>query len=96
MNEAPHEFLFWRTDYNKVVRFGKWKMIVNTRDELLMLYDLESDKQEQYNLADQHSEIVKLLSAKLMEWEKELISPSWPGVMEYEQEIDGERMRFAL
>jgi arylsulfatase A-like enzyme len=94
--DMPHEFLFWRTDYNKVVRHGKWKLILNTRDGFEMLYDLENDKHEQNNLVNDHPEMAKFLKIKLQEWEKELIPPSWPGVMEYEEEIEGIKMRFAL
>lgn len=92
----PHEFLFWRTDFNKVVRHDNWKLIINTRDKLQMLYNLGKDKEEQVNLVDQNPEIVKFLLDKLSEWEQGLIPPAWPGVMEYEQEVDGVRFRYAL
>jgi len=94
--QPPHEYLFWRVDFNKSVRYEKWKMIINTRDEVLMLYDLVTDKQEKYNLEDEHPDIVKHLLAKIEEWEGEMKPPAWPGVMEYEQEIDGVKMRFAF
>lgn len=94
--QPPHEYLFWRTDFNKTVRNGKWKLIVNTRDDLLILYDLEADKQEKYDLKTKHPEIAEHLLTKLTEWESELKPPSWPGVMEYEEEIDGVKMRFAF
>ena len=63
---------------------------------MLMLYYLETDKQENYNLNDKYPKIVEHLLSKIAEWEKEMISPSWPGVMEYEEEIDGVKMRFAF
>jgi arylsulfatase A-like enzyme len=94
--QPPHEYLFWRTDFNKTVRNGRWKLIVNTRDNLLMLYDLEADKQENYNLKDKYPEIVKQLLDRLAAWESEMKPPLWPGVMEYEQEIDGVKMRWAF
>lgn len=94
--QPPHEYLFWRTDFNKTVRNGRWKLIVNTRDNFLMLYDLEADKQEKYDLKGKHPEIVENLLTKLAEWEGELKPPLWPGVMEYEEEIDGVKMRFAF
>jgi arylsulfatase A-like enzyme len=94
--QVPHEYLFWKTDFNKSVRNGKWKLMVNSRDNLLILYDLEADKQENYNLEATHSEEVEHLLAKLAEWEQELKPPLWPGVMEYEEEFDGVKMRFAF
>ncbi len=92
----PHEYLFWRTDFNKTVRNGRWKLIVNTRDNLLMLYDLENDKQERYDMKDKYPAIVEQLLTKLADWESGLKPPLWPGVMEYEEEIDGVKMRFAF
>jgi arylsulfatase A-like enzyme len=92
----PHEYLFWRTDFNKSVRNGRWKLIVNTRDDRLLLYDLEADKQENHNLKNDHPETADRLMGKLASWESELIPPLWPGVMEYEEEIDGVKMRFAF
>jgi arylsulfatase A-like enzyme len=92
----PHEYLFWRTDFNKTVRHGEWKLIVNDRDGHLLLYNLETDKQEMFNLEEEHPEIVKQMLAKFTEWEKSMIPPAWPSVMEYEQEINGVKMRFAF
>ena len=96
VTQPPHEYLFWRTEFNKTVRYGKWKLIVNTRDDFLMLYDLEADKQEKFDLKAEHPEIVEYLLARLSKWESELKPPSWPGVMEYEEEINGVKMRFAF
>jgi arylsulfatase A-like enzyme len=95
-SQAPQEYLFWRTDFNKTVRNGQWKLIVNTRDDYLMLYDLESDKQEKHNLKNSHADIVNLLLDKLENWERDMIAPAWPAVMEYEEEINGVKMRFAF
>jgi arylsulfatase A-like enzyme len=94
--DLPHEYLFWKTDFNKSLRHGNWKLILDTREDQMALYDLEKDKQEQYNVKDAHPEVVEHLLAKLTEWESELLPPLWPGVMEYEEEIDGKMMRFAF
>ena len=94
--QPPHEYLFWRTDFNKTVRHGKWKLMVNTRDDFLMLYDLETDKQEKFDLGDKYPEVVEQMLAKYAEWERGLIPPAWPSVMEYEEKIDGVKMRFAF
>jgi arylsulfatase A-like enzyme len=94
--QAPHEYLFWRTGFNKTVRNGKWKLIVNSRDDFLMLYDMGSDRQEKYDLKHRHPDIVNHLLKKLTVWEEGMKLPAWPGVMEYEEEINGVKMRFAL
>ena len=92
----PHEYLFWRTGFNETIRHGKWKLLVNDRDGYVMLYDLESDKQEIYNLAEEHPEIIDRMMARFAGWEKDMVDPAWPSVMEYEQEIDGVKMRWAF
>ncbi len=48
------------------------------------------------DLKTEPPEIVKQLLFKLTEWKEKLMPPLWPGVMEYEEETDGIKMRFAL
>lgn len=93
---APHEYLYWKTDFSKSLRHGKWKLMLNSRDGFLLLYDLEADKQEIYDLQGTYPGEVELLLDQLAAWEQELIPPLWPGVMEYEEEFDGVKMRFAF
>jgi arylsulfatase A-like enzyme len=95
-NGSPHDYLFWRTGFSKALRNGNWKIVVNSRDDFLLLYDLAADKQEKYDLKAGQPEIVKQLLGRLAEWEDGLKPPLWPGVMEYEEEIDGVTMRFAF
>jgi arylsulfatase A-like enzyme len=94
--QAPHEYLFWRTGFNKTVRNGKWKLIVNTRDDFMLLYDLEYDRQEKHDVKSHHPDVVNHLLEKLAAWEGDMKVPAWPGVMEYEEEINGVKMRFAF
>jgi arylsulfatase A-like enzyme len=94
--QAPQSYLFWRTDFNKTVRNGQWKLMLNTRDDSLMLYDLESDRQEKHDMKSSYPDIIAHLLEKLAAWEKGMKAPAWPGVMEYEEEINGVKMRFAL
>jgi hypothetical protein len=42
-----------------------------------------------------HFSTVKL-GTRLAEWETGLMPPLWPAVMEYEEEIDGVKMRWAF
>jgi arylsulfatase A-like enzyme len=92
----PHKALFWRTDFNKSVRFENWKFIWNTRDEQVFLFDLEQDKAEKDNLARQHPDLVQKLINEIVQWEQELQDPAWPGVMEIHFEINGEETWWAI
>jgi arylsulfatase A-like enzyme len=92
----PHRALFWRSLYNKAVRRGEWKLIVDERSGRILLYNLEQDRRESTNLAPRYPEIVEQLLHELRSWEKTLRDPSWPRVMDVEFVIDGETYRFAI
>ncbi len=59
-----HDFLYWEfpeNDGQQAVRLGKWKGIRNNIDQgnlEIQLFDLESDIQEQHDVAENHPEIV--------------------------------------
>ena len=88
-DENPHEYLYWRTEYNKAIRSSKWKMIWNTRDEQLFLYDISAGNQEIYNQAEAYPDVVKELLEVYEKWENQMSEPLWPGVMEYRFEEHG-------
>jgi arylsulfatase A-like enzyme len=94
--ERPHDALFWRAGYNKAVRKGPWKLIIDEKAGRTLLYNLEADRTEQNNLAEEQPDIVRELKQVLSEWEKELMEPLWPRVMDYRFTIDGEEFMFAL
>jgi arylsulfatase A-like enzyme len=93
---SPHKALFWRTDFNKSLRYEHWKLIWNVRDEQVFLFDLDKDKAEKINLADEHEELVQKLKSEIMQWEQELEEPAWPGVMEIRFDINGEETWWAI
>lgn len=87
--QTSHEYLFWRTDYNKAIRSEEWKMIWNTRDEQVFLYDISENNFERKNVAGENSQVIGNLKKIYEEWEKEMKEPLWPGVMEIKFDIDG-------
>lgn len=92
----PHPALYWRAAYNKAVRSGTWKLIIDEQADRTILYDIESDKTEQHNLAEQYPSVVEELKSRLSTWERPLPGPLWPRVMDYRFEIDGQEFLFAL
>ena len=92
----PHEFLFWRAVYNKAVRQGPWKLILDEKAGRTLLYNMEEDKIERRNVASEHPEVVARLKEALVGWEKGLPGPLWPRVMDFRFTIDGEEYDFAL
>jgi len=93
---APHKALFWRTDFNKSVRYENWKFIWNSRDSQLFLFDLKNDKAEKINLAPEYPELVRKLMNEINQWEQGLKPPSWPGLMEIHFKINGEETWWAI
>jgi arylsulfatase A-like enzyme len=94
--DLPHNFLYWRTDFNKAIRGKEWKLIWNDRDDQLFLYNLEKDPSELFDLSSLYKEKVEKLKNKFIEWENEMIDPMWPGVMQFRFNIDNETTWWAI
>lgn len=77
----PTRPLFWRkggADGTYAVRDGRWKLYVNRSDNSKpMLFDLSNDIGEARDLATEHPEVVKQLTAKLTVWSTGLVKPWW-------------------
>jgi arylsulfatase A-like enzyme len=62
--DQTHPYLYWdyghcRSRYDQAVRLGTWKGIRHGMENEIQLYNLDSDVQEKFNVADQHPAIVK-------------------------------------
>lgn len=77
-NEFPHESLFWRQGSNWAVRHGDWKLIHAAEQD--WLYNLADDISEQTNVAEQHPDVVELLTGRYLEWNNGNVEPLWPPV----------------
>ncbi len=63
-----------------VIREGKWKLLMNPDRSRVELYDIPSDPSELNNLSEEHPQVVKRLSGKVLAWQKTLPeSPLDPG-----------------
>ncbi len=81
--ELDRDMLCWEHEGNRAIRVGKWKLVSKPgrkpRDlsgiEVLLpdqweLFDLEADRTETNNLASDHSERVRDMAARWLEWAK--------------------------
>jgi arylsulfatase A-like enzyme len=72
----PHETLCWRFGAKAAVRDGNWKLVM-LGDEPGQLFDLAADVGEQKNLAADHPDKVKELTAAYDRWSSQLMEPRW-------------------
>jgi len=85
------EWLFrvWGDEYTPpmlAIRDGNWKLFVNHNGTGAELYDIVKDISEEHNIAAEHPDVVKTLTAKALAWAKslppskarELVAPGKP------------------
>ncbi len=63
--------IYWEHITGKGIRLGKWKLMTQRRTTDWQLYDMENDRAELHNLADQYPEKVKELASMWDKWAKE-------------------------
>jgi arylsulfatase len=72
--------IFWEHQGNRAVREGRWKLVSRWRQGW-ELYDLEADRTELRDLADQHPERVRELATAYAEWAESAAVGPWPWVI---------------
>ncbi len=93
---APHESIFWKNGYNRAIRKGDWKLVVDDKNQILHLYNILEDKFETADAKDIFKEKLEELLSDLNRWSNELPQPSWPHVLDYKIKIDGKEYEFAI
>ncbi|WP_409049525.1 sulfatase/phosphatase domain-containing protein [Sphingobacterium sp. JUb21] len=67
-----NQALFWERAGNRAVRFGKWKLVSTYRNgNNVELYDIDTDRGENHNVASQNPQVVKQLEELYRKWAKE-------------------------
>lgn len=69
--------IFWEHEGNSAVRMGKWKL-VSKYPNYWQLYDIEADRTEFHDLADEYPERVRQMAAAYEEWAKQVGVEPWP------------------
>ncbi len=69
--------LFWEHEGNSAVREGRWKLVSRFPDTW-ELYDMQADRREMHDLAEQHPEQAKKMAADYAAWAKRVGVQPWP------------------
>jgi arylsulfatase A-like enzyme len=69
--------LYWEHEGNRAVRVGNWKLVAKGPGSKWELYDIPADRCEQHDLAAQHPDRVRDLTAKWEAWANRAQVLSW-------------------
>jgi arylsulfatase len=75
--ELAERSLFWEHEGNHAVREGEWKLVSRFPDAW-ELYDMEQDRTEMHDLADQRPERVKKMADDYAAWARRVGVQPWP------------------
>jgi arylsulfatase A-like enzyme len=92
----PELPLFWRAGFNRAVRLGRYKAIIDDHRKTIWLYDLLADPAEQENRANEAQAVLEGLQQELRQWESAMRPPAWPSVIHYQVVLDGELVVFGV
>jgi len=77
-NVIQRDALFWEHEGNRAVRAGKWKLVAKGAHGKWELYDMDQDRTELHDLADEQPERVVDMAAKWNAWAERAHVLPWP------------------
>jgi arylsulfatase A-like enzyme len=84
----PHGAIYWRSGPYRSILADDWKLQVMDRPAMTWLFDMTNDPTERRNLAAARLDKVAELSGILAEYEKQMVAPSWPSLIEGKIPVD--------
>ncbi|MEM9834681.1 MAG: arylsulfatase [Bacteroidota bacterium] len=72
------EAIYFEHEGNRAVRRGSWKLVAKGRESPWELYDMERDRSETNNLAEEHPEVVQQLAQLWQQWAERANVLPWP------------------
>jgi arylsulfatase len=70
--------IFWEHEGNRAVRLGRWKLVAKGKNGPWELYDIDTDRVESRNLADQEPDRVRELAGYWVVWAERALVKPWP------------------
>lgn len=86
--------LYWYSDYNAAIRVGDHKLIVDTLNNSIDLYNLKTDPGEVNSYSEKNK--MEEMIQKLDNWKAKMPGVYWPRIMNYEIQINGKIYRWAI
>ena len=68
--EVKERSLFWEFNSNLAMRRNQWKLVIGRKNKIPELYNLEDDLGENFDLAEENSEIVDEMLKEIETWKK--------------------------
>jgi arylsulfatase A-like enzyme len=84
----PHGAIYWRSGPYRSLIADDWKLQVLDHPAKMWLFDMNADPTERRNLAASRTDKVAELSALLAQYDKEMVPPSWPSLIEGQIPVD--------
>ncbi len=75
----PHDYLYWRSvgGFEYAVRDRRYKFYKSAYKEKDLLFDLDKDQEERFDISEQHRHIVQRLKQAYQLWDKDNLNPAW-------------------
>ncbi|HUT13463.1 MAG TPA: arylsulfatase [Thermoguttaceae bacterium] len=70
--------IFWEHEGNRAIREGKWKLVAKGANGPWELYDIQADRTELNNLAEEYPDRVEAMAERWEAWAIEAKAKPWP------------------
>jgi arylsulfatase A-like enzyme len=89
------EAIYWEHEGNRAIRVGNWKLVAKGPAASWELYDIDRDRSELHNLADQNSDRVKQMTAQWETWARRAGAIPWIWQPPYGEKAEGGKQKGA-
>ena len=66
--DSLHEYMYWEHQGNRAIRYGEWKAVRDQTGTVWELFNIEKDRTEKHNLAEQNPELLHKLIKEWDQW----------------------------
>ncbi|NNC95142.1 MAG: sulfatase-like hydrolase/transferase [Chitinophagales bacterium] len=92
-SSSIHDALYWKAGFNRAIRSGNWKLIMDEKHDHTLLYNIKADESETNNLSGEYAQVVAELNEQHEKWQQSLKAAKWPPVI-YFSYLDDDGTRY--